>query len=395
MITVEEAQGIISKNLFDIGVDAVDLESANGRVLAQDISSERDQPPFNRVMMDGIAIKFSEYSTGRKKFRVESIQKAGEAQKILQGELSCIEVMTGAVLPTNTDTVIKYEDLEIKNQVAQLKENIIIEKKQNIHNQGSDCEQGSVVLTKGTRLYGPQIGILASNGYSKVEVYKNLTLAVISTGDELVGINEKITTFQIRKSNPYALESLAKSFGITQMNTFYLKDDNEQMFQSLEEIISSHDVIVLSGGVSAGKFDFVPQVLADLKVEKKFHKVSQRPGKPLWFGTRNKKLVFGLPGNPVSALTCFRRYVLPNCGGAKSQKVKLDVNFEFNKNLTYFCPVKVININGELRATPLTINTSGDYGSLAYSDGFIELNKEETNFKKNDVFDFYSWRGIF
>jgi molybdopterin molybdotransferase len=155
------------------------------------------------------------------------------------------------------------------------------------------------------------MGIIAANGYAEVQVYEEPSIAVISTGDELVDLGDFPQDHQIRRSNPYALKAELNCFQFNRVDLFHLHDDRAELFSELKKILEQYDILVLSGGVSAGKYDFLPQIFADLGVKEIFHKVSQRPGKPFWFGSKVEKLVFALPGNPVSAVTCLRRYVVP------------------------------------------------------------------------------------
>lgn len=391
MISVESAIELINSHIPNFDTIRLSIDKCYGKVLAQDILSERDQPPFHRVAMDGVAIDFDKYQKGKRKFNVAGIQKAGVAPLTLNNKDECLEVMTGAVLPYNASAVIRYEDTKIENGICHIHDELTFNMMNNVHQKGSDNKSGDLLLSKGTRLYGPQIGIIASNGYKEVIVLNSPKIAVISTGDELVDLDETPLDFQIRRSNSYAIKAQLNFEGFKDVNCFHLLDDRDQLFKSLGEILNSHDVLVLSGGVSMGKYDFLPQVFSDLKVKKVFHNISQRPGKPLWFGATSNKLVFALPGNPVSAITCLRRYVSETLKKYPSEYATLETDFEFNKDLTYFLPVTITNKDHLLIATPIINNGSGDYGSLGKSDGFIELAKDKNLFKKGESFKLFRW----
>jgi molybdopterin molybdotransferase len=392
MISTEEALKIVQENAFVPTVSSVPLLKSLGRILAEDIVADRDFPPFNRVAMDGIGVSFSNLDSN---FVIENIQFAGEAQKSLFNPNACLEVMTGAVLPTNCDTVIRYEDVDIHevNGKKVVSINIPlteIKQGQNIHKKGIDRNAGDVLLKKGTKISPAEIAVMASVGKVNVLVQTPPRVAVISTGDELVDIDQTPEYYQIRMSNSYMLAGALQNVGVV-ANRFHLTDDKELLFKHLEEILENHDIILLSGGVSAGKKDFLPEVLTDLGVKKLFHKVAQKPGKPFWFGkTDEGKTVFALPGNPVSTFLCFCKYALPSIKGTPEKKefVVLDKGIFFKPNLAYFVPAKTYFQEGKLMATPFEGSGSADFANLTDCDGFIELPADYQEFKAGSVFEF-------
>jgi molybdopterin molybdotransferase len=244
------------------------------------------------------------------------------------------------------------------------------------------------------------IGILASSGISKVTVIRHPRIAIVSTGDELVDVHEMPLDHQIRRSNLYALNALLKSFGFNSIELVHLPDDPKMIFDHLENLMKSVDVLILSGGVSEGKFDFIPQTLTELNVREVFHNVSQRPGKPLLFGkfgNKSEKMVFALPGNPVSCLVCLRRYFIEasfgmiNPNNSLAQSVILGEKIEVKGDRVFFQAVKLHNIEGRIIAKKITGNGSGDYLTLKDSDGFVELDPKNSPFKESQVVKFYSW----
>lgn len=395
MVSVAEAERIILDHLYQPTSEKVGLTRANGKVLAEEIKADRDLPPFNRATMDGIAIALESFESGQRKFSVEGMQAAGQAQQSLKDKSNCVEIMTGAPLPSGTDTVIPYEMISIENKVASVSE-VKIGKGQNVHLQGSDAHLGESLLNKGTKLGSPEIALLASVGKSELLVYKNPKVAVISTGDELVEVNQIPLPHQIRKSNSYALIAALNDLGL-EAHSFHLKDDQADLTKNLKEILEKYDLIILSGGVSKGKLDFVPQVLESLGVKKLFHGVSQRPGKPMWFGVSSKNFVFALPGNPVSTFMCFHRYVKPWLiksmnDSLKSQEAILAKDFSFSPHLIYFLQVKIENERGKLMAYPMAGGGSGDFANLKDVDGFLQLPLEQNEFKAGAVFAYYHFR---
>ncbi|MFM7429196.1 MAG: molybdopterin molybdotransferase MoeA, partial [Flammeovirgaceae bacterium] len=309
MISVEEASSILHTKLLKTSIGIVPITEATGKILGEVISVDRDLPPFNRATMDGVAVAFQ--SLGKQnEFAIESIQAAGEPQKKLTSEKNAIEIMTGAVLPEEADTIIPYEQISITNGMATLKNGPDIQQGQNIHQQGADAVKGQIILQAGIKLSPAEIAVLASVGKSHVLVYQFPSIAIVSTGNELVDISETPLPHQLRKSNSYALQASLREMGC-QAALFHLPDDQSILEKELKQIVNQHQVVILSGGVSKGKFDFVPQVLESIGIQKHFHQVAQKPGKPFWFGSHANRFVFGLPGNPVSTYLCFYRYIKP------------------------------------------------------------------------------------
>ena len=298
MISVAQALQTVLNSTQGFGVEEVPFLKSVGKVLKEDIVADRDFPPFNRVSMDGIAINHRFFEHGIIDFNVEGIQAAGAEQKTMTIDSNCMEVMTGAVLPINTDTVIRYEDVQIKNGIASINLNIL-ELGKNIHSKGKDRIQGDLLIEKNTIISAAEIGVIATVGKATVKVAKTPKVIIVSTGDELVEVNENPLAHQIRRSNAFTLVSLLKKLGI-KAKTSHIADDKEVLQQKIANYLKKYDVLIFSGAVSKGKFDFLPAVLAELKVEKLFHRITQRPGKPFWYGVKNNKPVFAFPGNPIS-----------------------------------------------------------------------------------------------
>lgn len=405
MISVHEAENLIFQYINKTSHISINIESLRSEVLSEPLIADRDYPAFNRVAMDGIAISTASWNSGQRDFFIEGCQRAGEEQKVLNDKSHCIEVMTGATLPRGTNCVIRYEDIEITDHKAMVNSDTDISDMKNVHTKGLDYKQGDVLVKSNTMMSSPHWSIAASIGKSNLKVARRPKIAVVSTGDELVSVSEVPTDFQIRRSNVYSLLSSLRTYGFNDVVLMHLKDNVEDIHRELGNIISENDVVILSGGVSMGKFDFVPKCLADLKVKQIFHKVRQKPGKPLWFGvTEDQKSVFGLPGNPVSAAVCLHRYVIPSLLGSlglakdtvlnKSYAV-LKERVLFKKELTYFLPVETFSSeDGALIACPIKSNGSGDFSSLNKSSGFLELPQNREVFEKGETFPIYFWRDL-
>jgi molybdopterin molybdotransferase len=395
MISVKEATDYVLRHLYKPTIIAILIEDAVGKILAEPVSADRDFPPFDRVTMDGIAIAFEQWANGRRVFDIEAIQAAGEAQSQLKDLSNAIEVMTGTALPTGTDTVIRYEDLTIGNRTAKLTDTEIV-KGQSIHRLGQDAKKGEILLSPGTKLSAAEIALLASVGMASVKVYDFPKAAIVGSGDELVAVNATPEAHQIRRSNIYALVAAMNQLGWP-ADQFHLRDEKESLTTYLSKLLDDYDVLILSGGVSKGKYDFIPEVLEDLGVRKIFHEVSQRPGKPFWFGVREDKHVFALPGNPVSTFMCFYRYVKPwvfkslNFNEKPAMAV-LAKDFSFPPKLTYFLQVRLENEEGKLMAYPDQGGGSGDFANLKKIDGFLELPVERSDFKAGETFPYIAFR---
>ena len=390
MITVKEASEIVLNNIQDFGTEEVSLEHSVNRILKENLTADRDFPPFNRVSMDGIAIQFESYQNGHGIFEIEGLQAAGSPQKTLKNKANCLEAMTGAVLPKNTDTVIRYEDTEIENGQAK----ITIEEirfKQNAHQKVTDRKAGDILVKSGNIISPAEIGVAATIGKTHLKVAKLPKVVIISTGDELVEVSEKPLPHQIRKSNVHNLWATFLRWGI-QAEKRHLNDEKEEIRKGLKECLKNFDVIVMSGGVSKGKFDFIPEILEELGVQKLFHRVRQRPGKPFWFGRSDEATVFAFPGNPASTFMCANRYFRPwlraslGLDSFEYQYAVLEEDFEFKPDLTYFLQVKIsYQKDGQISAKPIAGRGSGDLANLADADGFMELPRGQNLFKKGDA----------
>ena len=375
------------------------LERSIGQTLRQDIFAERDNPPFDRVCMDGIAVCSETLNRGVRRFRIQATQAAGVPPVRFAGGEWAVEVMTGAVLPHGTDCVIPLEEYHLVDGVAALKETASGVPFRNIQRRGEDGEPGVAMLSSGVRLGATEIAVVASAGLGHVQVSRQPSVIVISTGDELVEPGEPITEHQVRRSNAYAVVAALRTRGFEQVRNDHILDDEAVLHDRLAQHLASNDLLVLSGGVSKGKFDFVPKVLAELGVREIFYQVAQRPGMPMWFGIGSRgQAVFGVPGNPVSTLICVVRYVVPALAiamgtrAAPPLRLPLASAFRFDRPATYFLPVSVQPDSlGRPTAIPKAPNGPGDFLSLTHSHGFVELPPQPTPFPEGFVAAFHPW----
>lgn len=396
MISFDSAYLKVMELCHSFGNERVNLENANGRILAEDILADRDFPPFNRATKDGIAFLYDGVDASES-IQIEAVLAAGSPSIPIKNKKNCIEIMTGAVVPDTADTVVMYEDIKISDGFASLTKKP--KKGQNIHVKGSDEPRGALVLSTGIKISAAEIGVLASVGKSQILVKKLPKITTIATGSELVEVAETPLPHQIRKSNMHSLYAALSNEGIVPSH-LHLKDDKKTILSALKQALQENDVLLLSGGVSKGKFDFLPEAFKELGVEKVFHKVAQRPGKPFWFGMHKETdtVIFSFPGNPASTFANYYIYFkdwLHKSLGLEIQKfnVVLNEDFENTTPLTRFLRVNTTFKNGSLGANIVMGNGSGDLTSLAKSDGFIRL-QPNTNYKKGDLVSFVPARNI-
>lgn len=377
MLSVAEAEAAIQAHLELLPTVRLGLRELHGCALAEPIVMERDQPPFERVSMDGVALDSRSAATHR--WRIAGTQAAGAPPLTLQHDTDCIEVMTGAELPVGCDCVIPVERIRVKDGYAEL-DNAELTPWLNVHRRGSDAAAGSTLLQPGAALDAITTAVIASAGYAQVLVRTSPRIALISTGDELVEPGQPIQPWQVRRSNTYSLQAALQRHSHTRITDAHIADDLDTLRQRLAVLLDSNDVLILSGGVSMGRFDFVPQVLTELGVNCVFHKIDQRPGKPMWFGVAKGKAVFALPGNPVSTVICLHRYVLPalrqmmGMPPQTQERIALAGDAKTHGELTVFMPVQLpCDATAVTRALPCPTRGSGDFISLLGTAGFVEL----------------------
>jgi molybdopterin molybdotransferase len=398
-VDVETAEQLIASNMPACGSISVPLAAATGQILRQNIIAERNQPPFDRATMDGIAVAADDLAAGTREFPIDGIQGAGQAIKTRSTVGHCLEVMTGAVIPAGTDTVIPVERISVEDDIAQLESGYAAKPGQFVHACASDHSKGDPLLTAGARIGGPEMAILTAAGQADVEIARWPQMAIISTGDELVDVGQPIEDYQIRSSNDRALQATLEQHGCTNSIRAWLPDAPDQLLQRVGELHDENDILVLSGGVSMGKYDYVPRVLQELGVRLIFHKILQRPGLPMWFGiSADNKPVFALPGNPVSTLVCFVRYVLPAIETGMGLQPTTPINLplsepiEFKPELCWFLPVRIeAGADGLPCARPCPTNTSGDFVGLRGTDGFVALPRGQSQFETGYAARFYPW----
>ena len=405
LITVQEAETQIRKQLSTLPVETVSLLDAHGRFLREDLIADRPLPPFDRVMMDGIAICYESFADGQRHFPIEAIQAAGEPSRSLSSPDHCIEVMTGCALPSGCDCVIPVEEIEMCDQSATLIESCHPKHRQHIHPMGSDTPQGNQLLKTGTQLQAPELTIAASCGYTNINVTRLPHIHIISTGDELVAPHETPLPHQIRRSHATALCSAIANQHLGIVTEEHIHDSPDAIHNAIETSLEQYDVLILTGGVSKGKYDHVAPVLQNLLGDPHFHGIAQRPGKPMafWSTTRAinsasegkegckrairaddgaakgreecKRTIFALPGNPVSVMACAARYLFPALTRILSDQWPEPMHLQTTGN--FRCPSHFTGLvpstlhHGKLKLHPAS--NSGNFLDLAGTHGVAEL----------------------
>ena len=389
LISPEEAFRIIKNQFPILQQESVSLASSSGRELGENIYSDRDQPPFHRVMMDGYAFQIAAWEKGIREFYVEGIQAAGEAPLTLKDENGCIEIMTGAVLPNDCSVVIQYEKLIRKENVVHFQVEDL-KHFQNVHAKGFDKKFGEIINKEGTVIGPLEMACLASVGKTKVKVKKRLNVAVVSTGNELVEGHETPSDFDIRSSNLEMLQTLLKPH-CEHVSVFRLSDDEQETAHFIQHELENFDLVCFSGGVSKGKYDYVAKALEESGIQKHFHGVKQKPGKPFFFGSKNETVVFAFPGNPISVLHCATRFLLPQVNSNSIEDAQLKSNYTNRSALTVYLPAFISTYKNGIRMAELILqNGSGDFMGAIGANGFIEI-LPNTEVKENDVLSFYKF----
>lgn len=390
MISVEEAELIFKKRMPSWGETVVHPSDALQLITANALIADRAYPAVERATMDGIAVAWESWANGMRAFPIAGICAAGSPEATLSDPNSCFEIMTGAAVPRAAQLVIPYEDVSIQNDVALVDSQHTYKPFENIHRRGSDFAAGTTLVLAGAAMNGPRWGVAASLGYAALKCRKSPRIKVISTGDELVDVHQVPLDHQIRRSNSYALKASLQQNGFLDVELDHIPDDEVFVANHYQQNKTNYDVLIYSGGVSKGKFDYLPKMWEKAGVQKYIHEVSQRPGKPLWFGVDHDHTtaVLGLPGNPISSLVCLHRYFIEN----REMYVQLQAEIHFQKELTYFVPVKIeCGADAVVKALPLLAKNSGEFAVLAESDGFVELPKERSRFLAQENVRFFPW----
>jgi len=394
MISVKSAIETILKEIKPLGVESLDTISAMGRVLGEDIVAARNNPPWDNSAMDGYALRADDTKTAGPDspvtLKVIYDLPAGHAPKATVGKGEAVRIMTGAPVPEGADSVIMVELTEAGDG------NVVIRSRvktgENIRKNGEDFKAGDLVIKKGALVRPGEISMLATVGVPFVFAHKRPRVAVVSTGDELVDINEVPHMGKITNSNGYALSALVAECGAVPLFLGIARDTKESLRAKLEKAMDA-DCIISSGGVSVGDYDFVKDVLKDMGSQMIFWKVAMKPGKPLAFGVIGGKPAFGLPGNPISSMVAFEQFVRPallkmsgrNAIFRATLSARLTRDIKIKQGRMNFIRAELKIENTGLTVTPLDGQGSGIISTTVRSNSYVIVPEDSSGFKKDET----------
>lgn len=384
MISVSEAKSLIQQHCFSPKTVELSIVDATGFILSEPVFSLVDTPPFDQSAMDGYAFSFADWDEKSQLHVVGEIQAGSSFSRKLQA-LQAVRIFTGAAVPNGADTVVMQEKT-LPNEHSVLITDTLIAKGANVRPKGSQTQKGAMVLDTGHRINPASVSLLASVGIHKVKVYANPTVSILVTGKELVKPGNEIAEGMIYESNSYGLHAALKQLNIAPVSVDSVDDDKDLIAKAISKELTS-DILIITGGVSVGDYDYVASALENCGVEKVFHKVKQKPGKPFYFGIKNNTLVFALPGNPAAVMTCFYEYVLPaiqsftKINYFKKTALLLANSYKKKAGLTHFVKGKTNGPSVEI------LNSQESYlmNSFAHADCIVELPEDSELFKAGDI----------
>jgi molybdopterin molybdotransferase len=383
MISVEKALEIVSNNSNPTKKSkGINLSDALGYVLFEDVFSPIHMPPFRQSAMDGYALHVHDSNT----YTIIGEVKAGDGHQPTLKPGEAVRIFTGAPVPYTANAVMMQEKTSIENKFLRLESQA--KQNENIRPLGEQVFKDQIALKKGTKLNAAAIAFLTSLGITQVKVYNKPSIAIVVTGNELAKAGESLKYGQIYESNAIMLSSALKHLGYQKVSTHKVSDNYDKTLQLLDEVISTSDVVLVSGGISVGDYDFVGKALEELGVTEFFYKVNQKPGKPLFFGKKEDKIIFALPGNPAASLSCFYVYVI-----SALERLSGNVNFSFNRTQAFSTSnyikkgnrgqfLKAIYKNG--RVEILEGQNSSMLHTFALANALVYLPESAKSITKND-----------
>ena len=387
MISVSEAKNLVLESAELLGIQAISLYDSTGFTLAEDIFSNIDVPSFNQSAMDGYGLKFEDLKETKSLSIIGKIP-AGVFPDFKVAPNSAVRIFTGSQIPEGCDTVVVQEKVTVNSKQLFVNDELL-KKGMNIRLKGSQTKKGNLALKAGTKITPGASGFLAGLGFNEVKVFKTPKVCIINTGKELIKPGQSNEPSKVYESNSYSLNAALSEFNIKPQTIICIDDDEGTITESIKNNLSECDILIISGGVSVGDYDFVAKALDNCGVKCIFHKVKQKPGKPLYFGKINNTLIFGLPGNPAATLTCFYEYIMPaikkmmgyNADSETKVCLPLTTSFVKKAGLTFFIKGKVVS-NG---VTPLNAQESYQMSSFAFADCIIQLDEDRTEYSEGDL----------
>lgn len=393
MKSYNEALELIKSEFAEIKLltEELDLYGTINRIIAEDITADIDLPPFDNSAVDGYAISFSD----KNEWKIIGEVSAGNYQAYQLKPEDAVLITTGSKIPMTTDTVIPIEDVDVDGSNLKLKKNVIIEKGMNIRPKGNDLQKNQIAVQRFTKIDSKVISVLASCGIEKAKVFRKLQTAILATGDELIPVNEQPTEDKIRVSNIYSLYAAVKELNQSPINLGFIKDSKELLQQKIKEVLDTNvDLLITTGGVSVGKYDFLKEIFNEVGVIEKFWKVNIKPGKPIYFGVFSKyncrTLVFGLPGNPVSSLVNFNVFIKPAIECLYKLKTINSINAILHNDLKkkdgkrHFSRGILAQEGSEWKVISKFSQSSGNLVEMSQANCLIEIEEDKRNPAKGD-----------
>lgn len=390
MISVDEAKKIIIETVRPLPSIQCDLKNGVGMVLAENVHATQDIPAFPQSSMDGYALAFSDWQN-QQKIIVDGEMPAGKHVKIILGKQRSVRIFTGAAVPERADTVVMQEKVIIENGELIIRDEDL-SKGNNVRRQGSEIKAGALALSKGNYLGPAATGFLAGIGTTSIRVYAKPVVTIIVTGNELRQPGSLLEYGQVYESNSYSLAAALAHLNIDNVKIISAEDNLQALNGLLNDAIKSSDLILITGGVSVGDYDFVLLAADACGITKLFHKVRQRPGKPLFFGQTGNKIIFGLPGNPASVLTCFYEYVVPAIENMTQRKNIIPVlNVPLAKSFKKALPLAHF-LKGQYdgkKAMPLNAQESYRMSSYSTANCLIRIDEDVNELKEGEMVEIH------
>ena len=386
MISVEEAKNLIIENSHRLSTVIQSVSESWNYIVAEDIISPISYPPFNQSAMDGYAFRFSDYQQ-KNELRLIGEAPAGQPFKGVMNGGATVRVFTGGMIPVEADTVVMQEHISSLGQVIKIQNENIFEGA-NIRLKGSVIKKGDIVMKSGMKVNPAAIGFLHSLGVTQIKVCKRPKVSILVTGDELIQPGLDLEEGKVYESNSSMLLSAINSVGINVQEITSSGDNKNQLLKRLTHLTGNSDVVFISGGVSVGDYDYVTECLTSLGADKIFHKVAQKPGKPFYFGKKDNCLVFGLPGNPASALTCFYEFGLTAIKKMQGEEnvflktVRLPISKAISKK-----PGLALFLKAKIEPQHVVVadqQVSNDLGTFAISDCLVYIPADKEDVKTGE-----------
>lgn len=390
-VAVSKAKELLKGLAFSPKTQLVSLANSVGKFLASPVLAPMNVPSFDNSGMDGYAFAWEDLGESRK---LAQVVQAGSNPDFTLEKGTAVRIFTGAPVPDGADTVVQQEWVTVVGDTVFFELEKLV-KGMHVRKAGSQCQEGEIILNSGTQVTPGTIGLLASLGIEQVEVFRSPNVSIILTGDEIIEIGQALQPGQIYNANGPALIAYLSQMGITEVKVLKVKDEKTEVTRVIGEALETFDVVLLTGGISVGDYDFVKESLAENGVEQLFYKVKQKPGKPIFAGVKGEKMVFALPGNPASVLTCFIQYVKPfllrllGNPDAWTAPAYFPIASDFTKKapLTFFLKAKLENN----QVIILPAQESFNLLSFGIADGVVEIPQELEHIESGSLVAFYPW----